>query len=145
MRVQLPTAAVLALLTLPLVFSGCTTATTGPTSNVPFSQVDLRIGDGAVALTTSTITAHYTGWIYSPTALDQKGLVFDTSAGKDPITVMLGAAMVIAGWDEGIPGMKVGGVRRLVIPPGSAYGSTRVASLPPNATLIFEITLVGVQ
>ena len=78
-----------------------------------------------------------------PTKPDNKGLQFDTSAGKDPFVFTLGTSSVIQGWDKGVPGIKVGGIRRLVVPPSHAYGSVRNYSIPPYSTLVFEIELLG--
>ena len=88
----------------------------------------------------------YTGWLFDPSKADQKGLVFDTSIGStDPFSFTLGAGQVISGWDQGLVGMKVGGLRRLVVPPSLAYGTSRNNSIPPNATLVFDIELVSLQ
>jgi FKBP-type peptidyl-prolyl cis-trans isomerase len=82
---------------------------------------------------------------YSGSGTDHKGPQFETSRGGDPFVFILGAGQVIAGWDQGVPGMRVGGIRRLVIPPSLAYGGTRNGIIPPNATLVFDIELVDVQ
>jgi FKBP-type peptidyl-prolyl cis-trans isomerase FkpA len=113
----------------------------------PFSQTDLRIGTGADALAGRRVTVHYTGWLYDPTRPDFKGRQFETSVGGPPISFPLGAGQVIRGWDQGFAGMKVGGQRRLVIPPDLAYGSTGSSGgvIPPNATLVFDIELIDVQ
>jgi FKBP-type peptidyl-prolyl cis-trans isomerase FkpA len=124
--------------------SGCTHDTTGPSSSQPFSVVDLTPGTGTAAANNLNLTVDYTGWLFDPTKVDKKGLVFDTSIGKTPFTFTLGVGDVIKGWDTGLVGMKVGGVRRLVIPPSLAYGTVRQNSIPPNSTLLFEITLEDV-
>ena len=124
--------------------TGCTSAT-APSSTQPFSSVDLTVGTGTAAATGNVLTVNYTGWIYDPSKVDKKGLQFDTSIGKTAFTFTLGSGSVIKGWDQGIVGMKVGGIRRLVIPPSLAYGSTRNNSIPPNATLVFDIELEDVQ
>ena len=135
-------------LLFPVVFCafvlGCTHDTTGPSSSQPFSVVDLTPGTGAAAANNLNLTVDYTGWLFDSTKVDNKGLVFDTSIGKTPFTFTLGVGDVIKGWDTGLVGMKVGGVRRLVIPPSLGYGSVRQTSIPPNATLLFEITLEDV-
>jgi FKBP-type peptidyl-prolyl cis-trans isomerase FkpA len=125
--------------------AACGGTSTGPSSTAPFSQVDLRLGTGAEATTGRTLTVNYTGWLYDPTKADLKGLQFDTSQGKTAFTFTLGARQVIAGWDQGLVGMKVGGIRRLIIPPSLAYGSIRNSSIPPYSTLVFEIELLDVQ
>ncbi len=124
--------------------TGCTSAT-APSSTQPFSSVDLTVGTGTAAATGNVLTVNYTGWIYDPSKVDKKGLQFDTSIGRTAFTFTLGSGSVIKGWDQGIVGMKVGGIRRLVIPPSLAYGSTRNNSIPPNATLVFDIELEDVQ
>ena len=134
--------AVAALLLLPSMIAGCNNATS-PTITPPYSQVDLTLGTGAAATTGMSITVNYTGWLYDVTKTDQKGLQFETSFGSTPFAFTLGTGQVIAGWDQGIPGMMVGGTRRLVIPPSLAYGGTRNGTIPPNAALVFEIQLVS--
>jgi FKBP-type peptidyl-prolyl cis-trans isomerase FkpA len=128
-----------------LLVAGCNTGTTGPSSTAPFSQVDLRVGTGTEVALGNTLTVNYTGWLYDPAKTDLKGLQFDTSANSTtPFTFILGAQQVIQGWDQGIAGMKVGGIRKLVIPPSLGYGGVRNHSIPPYATLVFEIELVDV-
>lgn len=118
-----------------------------PSLNIPFSATDLRVGTGADAAPGRQLTVNYTGWLYDPALPDQKGRQFDSSlqTGRQPLPFVLGAGQVIRGWDQGFGGMKVGGLRRLVIPPELAYGSAGSQTIPPNATLIFEIDLLGVQ
>ena len=139
--------ATLLLLLLPVVASwaACTDAPTTPSVNVPFSQTDLRVGTGAEAANSSVLNVNYIGWLYDPSRPDNKGGVFDTSLGRTPLTFTVGAGQVISGWERGVIGMKVGGVRRLVIPPSLAYGDTRSGPIPPNATLLFEIELLSIQ
>jgi len=111
----------------------------------PFSQTDLRVGDGAEATPGLSVTVNYTGWLYDPAQQEQKGRQFDTSTGRGPFTFQLGVGRVIPGWDLGVAGMKVGGQRRLIIPPDLAYGSSGSGSaIPPNATLVFDIELLEV-
>jgi hypothetical protein len=109
--------------------------------------IDLKVGTGATVKTGENATLQYTGWFTSG------GKPFDTSrqAGRTAITVQIGAGKVIFGWDEGIPGMRVGGKRKLIIPGDIAYGpsgrtdpNTGAVVIPPNATLIFEIELMSV-
>jgi FKBP-type peptidyl-prolyl cis-trans isomerase len=111
----------------------------------PFTITDLRAGAGAEALNGKSLTVNYAGWLYSQTAAENKGSLFDTSVGRSPYTFTLGANTVIRGWDQGLVGMKVGGVRRLVIPPELAYGATGNGPIPPNANLVFEVELLSVQ
>ncbi|MFL6280994.1 MAG: FKBP-type peptidyl-prolyl cis-trans isomerase [Vicinamibacterales bacterium] len=105
----------------------------------------MRPGTGSEAITGALVTVNYTGWLYDPAKLDGKGLQFDTSVGANPFAFTLGAGQVIAGWDQGIAGMKVGGLRRLIIPPSLAYGPVRYGPIPPDATLVFDIELTEVQ
>lgn len=119
------------------------TATSPSTSSAPFSQTDLVVGTGAQAAAGNRTTVAYTGWLYDSSKAEGKGSQFDSSAS---FAFTLGAGNVIKGWDQGVVGMKVGGKRRLVIPPELAYGSSSPgAGIPPNATLVFDITLAGVQ
>ena len=123
---------------------GSSTSPSGATPpSAPFSQTDLREGTGATATQGRTIMVSYTGWLYDPARTESKGAQFDTSAS---FQFPLGAGRVIPGWDRGVVGMKVGGQRRLIIPPDLAYGSAGSGSaIPGNATLIFDIELLAVQ
>ena len=137
-------------LVVALTVAGCggDDNTTGPApANVPYSATDLKVGTGAEATTGRPATVNYTGWLYSTTAADNKGTQFDSSLspGRTPFTFTPGVSNVIAGWHQGVPGMKVGGVRRLVVPPSLGYGSQGNPPIPGNATLIFEIELLSVQ
>ena len=104
---------------------------------------DEKEGDGETPQTGQTCIVHYTGWLHDSTKPDAKGNVFDSGT----ITTRLGAGQVIRGWDQGIPGMRVGGQRRLIIPPELAYGNStpNPSKIPPNATLIFDVTMNAVQ
>jgi hypothetical protein len=108
--------------------------------------IDLQVGDGAAAQKGDNVTVQYTGWLST-------GTMFDSSRqpGREPFTVQIGQGQVIAGWDEGIPGMKVGAKRKLIIPPALGYGTagqtdqtTGTVVIPPNATLVFEVELLSV-
>ena len=129
---------------LPALLSACTDSPTSPSATPPFTQTDVRVGTGAEAATGRVLTVNYTGWLYDASKTDGKGAQFDTSAGRDVFTFTLGIGQVIEGWDRGLPGMRVGGLRRLVIPPSLAYGGFRNGPIPPNAALIFEIELVTI-
>ena len=108
---------------------------------------DTTVGTGTEAVKGKTVVVHYTGWLYDPAAPDKKGKKFDSSVDRGkPFTFPLGAGRVIKGWDEGVAGMKIGGKRTLVIPPGMAYGSRGAAGvIPPDATLLFDVELLGVR
>ena len=105
---------------------------------------DSKVGDGAVASPGATVSVHYTGWLDKDGA---KGAKFDSSLDRgQPFQFTLGAHQVIAGWDEGVAGMKVGGERTLIIPPELGYGARGAGGvIPPNATLIFDVQLLKVQ
>ncbi|MEX2271184.1 MAG: FKBP-type peptidyl-prolyl cis-trans isomerase [Vicinamibacterales bacterium] len=128
-----------------LATAACGDNPAAPTNLARFSQTDLVVGTGADAVSGSSIKVHYTGWLYNDERPDQKGAPFDTSVGRDPLGFLLGQGQVIAGWDQGLVGMKVGGQRRLIIPPSLAYGNARRGPIPPNATLVFDVELIEVQ
>jgi FKBP-type peptidyl-prolyl cis-trans isomerase FkpA len=126
--------------------------TPAPASAVPASPVakevttssglrytDLVVGNGALAEDGMTVSVHYTGWLTD-------GTKFDSSLDRgQPFTFQLGAGQVIRGWDEGVRGMRVGGKRKLTIPPDLGYGERGAGGvIPPNATLVFEVEFVGV-
>lgn len=132
------------LVALALAAPGCNRSPTGPSNFAPFSQTELRVGSGASAATGSTLTVHYTGWFYNESAAEQKGVQFDSSRLGTPLTFTLGAGNVISGWEQGLIGLRVGGIRRLVIPPSLAYGAARFGPIPPNSTLVFEVELLEI-
>jgi len=105
---------------------------------------DTKTGDGSTATPGNKVSVHYTGWLYNNGA---KGAKFDSSVDRgQPFQFTLGAHQVIAGWDEGVAGMKVGGKRTLIIPPELGYGARGAGGvIPPNATLMFDVELLGVQ
>ncbi len=107
---------------------------------------DTKIGDGAKPQQGQTITVHYTGWLFDESAADKRGRKFDSSKDRGkPFQFELGVGMVIGGWDQGFAGMKVGGARTLVIPPELGYGARGAGGvIPPNATLVFDVELLGV-
>ena len=114
---------------------------------------DTKIGSGEEAAVGKMVEVHYTGWLYDASAPDKKGEKFDSSRDRGmPFSFLIGAGRVIKGWDRGVIGMKVGGQRTLIIPPQLAYGSEgrgavppNVGAIPPNATLIFEVELLGLR
>jgi FKBP-type peptidyl-prolyl cis-trans isomerase FkpA len=105
---------------------------------------DLTVGDGDAAKIGDQVSVHYTGWLQKPDG--SKGQKFDSSKDRGrPFQFALGQGQVIQGWDEGVQGMKVGGVRELIIPPALGYGQRGAGGvIPANATLIFEVELLGV-
>ena len=112
-----------------------------PTTTTPSGLIieELVLGEGAAAAAGQSVTVHYTGWLAS-------GKKFDSSKDRDdPFVFPLGAGHVIGGWDEGVQGMKVGGTRKLTIPPELGYGTRGAGGvIPPNATLVFEVELLGI-
>jgi len=109
--------------------------------------VDQKPGAGAEAVSGKAVIVHYTGWLYDAAAPDGHGTKFDSSLDRGtPFGFFLGGGKVIKGWDEGIIGMKVGGKRTLVIPPGKGYGERGAGGvIPPNATLLFDVELLEVK
>ena len=135
---------------LALLTAFCGGGNSSPTSATQprgeFSQTDIRVGTGADAVPGRRLSVHYIGWLYDPARNESKGSQFETSVGRAPFAFTLGSGQVIRGWDQGAAGMKVGGLRRLVLPPELAYGAGGSPPvIPPNATLVFEIELLEVQ
>lgn len=120
-------------------------AAAADTSAQTFQKIDTVAGTGKVAEAGQTVTVHYTGWLFSPKEAQQHGAQFDSSVGREPFTFRLGAGNVIPGWDQGVAGMKVGGKRTLIIPASLGYGADGAGPIPPNANLIFDVELLGVQ
>jgi peptidylprolyl isomerase len=141
----------LALIAATAVFAAGspTTATAqaaGNTMTTPsgLKITDSKVGTGATPKAGQTCVMHYTGWLYENGA---KGKKFDSSVDRgQPFEFPIGQGRVIAGWDEGVATMKVGGKRTLIIPPALGYGARGAGgAIPPNATLIFEVELLGVK
>ena len=123
-----------------------TAAACGSSESPVLTTTELRPGTGAEATAGSRVSVHYTGWLQDPAGTDGKGTQFDSSRGGAPLVFPLGAGQVIAGWDQGVAGMKEGGQRRLVIPPALGYGASGAGGvIPPNATLVFDVELISVQ
>ena len=112
-----------------------------------FTTIDNQLGEGREAEKGLTITVHYSGWIYDENEEDNKGNKFDSSKDRnEPFTFVLGVGQVIKGWDDGFAGMKIGGTRTIIIPSEMGYGSRGAGSvIPPNADLIFDVELLGIQ
>jgi FKBP-type peptidyl-prolyl cis-trans isomerase FkpA len=110
-------------------------------------KTEVKPGTGAEAAAGQQVTVHYTGWLYDESKGDKKGTKFDSSRDRnEPFAFRLGAGEVITGWDQGVAGMKVGGQRTLTIPPVMGYGARGAGGvIPPNATLVFDVELLGVR
>ncbi|QNA90866.1 FKBP-type peptidyl-prolyl cis-trans isomerase [Massilia sp. Dwa41.01b] len=110
-------------------------------SPAALSMTDTVTGTGATAASGRRVTVNYTGWLYSATAADHKGTQFESSS----FAFTLGQGQVIAGWEQGLPGMRVGGKRTLLIPASLAYGSGGRGPIPPNSGLVFDVELTKVE
>jgi FKBP-type peptidyl-prolyl cis-trans isomerase FkpA len=130
--------------------SACSGKAAGPapaaTVNTLESE-DLKVGAGAPIAAGQQAVVQYTGWLYEASAADKKGKEFDSSANSgQPFRFVIGGGQVIKGWDQGVAGMKVGGRRRLIIPADLASGTEGAGGvIPPGATLVFEVSLVGIE
>lgn len=139
------------LFTLPLLaaLAACTPAPQALPPSDPISQfqiIDQQPGDGASAQPGQKVSVHYTGWLFDADAPQQRGAKFDSSLDRgQPFSFTVGAGQVIRGWDEGVAGMQVGATRVLMIPPDYGYGERRVGPLPANASLVFEVQLLGIE
>ena len=155
----MPTTRLLALLSTMLLAAcgdgGAPPSTSAPASARPGAVADVAAlavddrvaGTGAEARPGMMVSVHYTGWLYDPSAGDKRGRKFDSSKDRgQPFEFQLGQRDVIAGWDEGVKGMKVGGTRILTIPSAMGYGARGAGGdIPPNAALVFEVELLGVK
>ena len=114
------------------------------TTSTGLGIIDTKVGTGPSPKPGQTVVVHYTGWLYEG---GKKGKKFDSSVDRgQPFEFPLGKGQVIAGWDEGVATMKVGGKRTLIIPPSLGYGASGAGGvIPPNATLIFDVELLGVK
>jgi FKBP-type peptidyl-prolyl cis-trans isomerase FkpA len=118
-----------------------------PATVTTLGKDDRVVGTGPEARPGMTVSVHYTGWLYDPSAPQTRGKKFDSSKDRnEPFEFPLGGRQVITGWDEGVAGMKVGGTRVLTIPSQMGYGARGAGSdIPPNAALVFEVELLGVK
>lgn len=132
---------------LLVVAAGCNNGSSSPTapdqSAVAYSQTDLTVGTGAEAIVGSTATVQYGLWLYSDTGVDHKG----SQIQANQFSFTVGDPTIIKGFSMGVTGMKVGGTRRIIIPPSLAYGATGNSdgSIPPNAAIVFDVLLGLVQ
>jgi FKBP-type peptidyl-prolyl cis-trans isomerase len=142
------------LATVVLVMSGCSDpvepsleASMEMSGVAEMIKTDVVVGEGAEATAGKSVSVHYTGWLYDEAAPDHKGDKFDSSLDRnEAFEFSIGAGQVIKGWDQGVAGMKVGGQRTLTIPSQLAYGSRGAGGvIPPNATLVFDVELLGVR
>jgi FKBP-type peptidyl-prolyl cis-trans isomerase len=110
-------------------------------------RTDNQLGEGDLATSGKMVVVHYTGWLYDEAAPENKGAKFDSSRDRsEPFDFPLGEGNVIKGWDLGVEGMKVGGQRTLIIPANLGYGARGAGGvIPPNATLVFDVELLGVN
>ena len=126
-----------------------TAQTPGSTMTTPsgLKIIDSKVGTGATPKRGQICVMHYTGWLYDETAKDHHGKKFDSSVDRnEPFEFPIGQGQVIAGWDEGVASMKVGGKRTLIIPAKLGYGARGAGGvIPPNATLVFDVELIGVK
>ena len=150
MRAFRPASTAFAVVIAAIFAAGIPTATMAQTAGSTMTTAsglkitDAKVGTGATPKAGQTCVMHYTGWLYQNGAKGQK---FDSSRDRgQPFEFPLGMGRVIKGWDEGVATMKVGGQRTLIIPPELGYGARGAGGvIPPNATLIFEVELVGVK
>lgn len=143
----------LALLTTAISLTACfeQTAPTKPTMETASMSdlivTDVKTGTGELATAGKNVSVHYTGWLYDSAEPGNKGRKFDSSRDRgEPFVFPLGGGRVIKGWDVGVEGMRVGGQRTLVIPASMGYGARGAGGvIPPNATLVFDVELLGVR
>jgi FKBP-type peptidyl-prolyl cis-trans isomerase FkpA len=149
-RVTLSTMAAIALIVLIVSAVSMPTTATAQTPGKPMTTasglqiIDTKVGTGPTPKPGQICVVHYTGWLYQD---GQKGKKFDSSVDRnEPLEFPVGQRKVIAGWDEGVASMKVGGKRTLIIPPDLGYGARGAGGvIPPNATLMFDVELLGVK
>jgi FKBP-type peptidyl-prolyl cis-trans isomerase len=139
---------ILATLACALALTACGGSDDAPvtTPDLPVvTKADLAVGTGIEAIAGDSVTVAYTGWVYDSTKAENKGTQFDQKTAASPFTFQLGKGTVIAGWDQGVVGMRVGGKRRLVIPPGLGYGAVANGVIPANSTLVFDIEVLSIK
>jgi FKBP-type peptidyl-prolyl cis-trans isomerase FkpA len=131
---------------LALIAASCSSNPAAPDADdvTNLEKIDVVVGTGAEATNTKFVTVHYSGFIYEAEIADHRGTRFETTRGGAPVEFFLGGNL-IAGWSQGIPGMKVGGQRTLIIPSRLGYGPSGQGSIPPNSALVFDVELVSVR
>ena len=132
---------------LIMIIFGLTFAGYAVADSSGLTKIDVKTGTGKEATPGKMVRVHYTGWLFDKSAADNKGKKFDSSRDRSGnFTFPLGVGRVIKGWDQGVQGMKVGGQRTLIIPSSMGYGARGAGSIiPPNATLVFDVELIGVE
>ena len=132
---------------LIMIIFGLTFAGYAVAGSSGLTKIDVKTGTGKEATPGKMVRVHYTGWLFDKSAADNKGKKFDSSRDRPGnFTFPLGAGRVIKGWDQGVQGMKVDGQRTLIIPSSMGYGARGAGSIiPPNATLVFDVELIGVE
>ena len=147
-RIESLRKAALVMLVGLIAACGAKPGAVAPASGVSSMQsIELKPGSGAAVTPGKIAVVQYTGWLYDASAKDNKGKQFDSSrTGGQPFRFPVGTGQVIKGWDQGVAGMKVGESRRLIIPADLAYGDSGAGGvIPPGATLVFDIDLVGIE
>ena len=132
---------------LIMIIFGLTFAGYAVAGSSGLTKIDVKTGTGKEAIPGKMVRVHYTGWLFDKSAPDNKGKKFDSSRDRPGnFTFPLGVGRVIKGWDQGVQGMKVDGQRTLIIPSSMGYGARGAGSIiPPNATLVFDVELIGVE
>ncbi len=130
--------------TTPVLATACAKHAKAVQTPSGLSYKDIKVGEGATPQKGQTVTVHYTGWLEEN---NEKGKKFDSSVDRgEPFSFQIGEGQVIQGWDEGVGSMKIGGKRQLIIPAALGYGARGApGAIPPNATLIFDVELLGVK
>ena len=130
-----------------MIIFGLTFAGYAVADSSGLTKIDVKTGTGKEATPGKMVRVHYTGWLFDKSAADNKGKKFDSSRDRPGnFTFPLGAGRVIKGWDQGVQGMKVDGQRTLIIPSSMGYGARGAGSIiPPNATLVFDVELIGIE
>lgn len=114
-------------------------------SKLTLQKIDTKPGTGKMAMTGSTVSIHYTGWLYAPKSSKLRGAKFDSSTDATPFSFKLGSGSAIKGWDEGIKGMKVGGKRTLIVPAEMGFGKQGLGPVPTGSNLVFDVELMDVK